>query len=217
MTQYYQVRCVGVGLLGMALAVLSAGCAPRITLNTPTPDPPSSILPVADGPTTLPVAGNSTSTPAATVDYAAAVNVVAEVRVRPLVDAVNIRRGPDTSYEIAGVLAGDATARVLSRDATATWLSIVTDGGLVGWVATNVVEFVSGSLEMLAIATSEPPTATATALPPPPPPPADKPSAGPTINPLPSPTTAPTETLGLPMTKVPTPDPAPTDTPNPYP
>lgn len=211
-----RVRRGGLGLLGVALAVLSAGCAPRITLNTPTPDLPSSILPAAGEPTTLPVAGNSTSTPAATADYATAANVVVEPRVRPLLEAVNIRRGPDTGYEIAGTLAGNATARVLARDATATWLNIMTDGGLVGWVAANVVEFVSGSLEMVSIATPEPPTSTATSVPPPPPappPPADKPTAGPTNNPLP--TATPMATTSLPMTKVPTPNPV--DTPNPYP
>lgn len=207
-------RRVGGGMVGIALALLSAGCSPRITLNTPTADPSSIPLPAVGESTTLPVAGEATSTPAATADYATAVNVVAEPRVRPLVEAVNIRRGPDTGYEIVGVLSAGATARVLARDEAATWLNIVTDRGLVGWVAANVVEFVSGSLEMVAIATPEPPTATATNAPPPPPP-ADKPPAGPTNNPLP--TATPMATTSPPMTKVPTPNPEPTNTPNPYP
>lgn len=192
-------------IIGFLVVGLGAGCGPRITLLTTTPEAapdsapaPGTPIPAGVGAADAPV-GVPSSTPVASVDYqSVGVASNAEARVGPRSKAVNIRRGPGTTYEIIGAINVGKTARALFRDATSQWINIMTDDGLVGWVATDLVIFVSGSIDQLMVATVEPvsPGVVATVeLPPDEDAPEDE-----TPDKAPTP---PTETPGLAITKVP--------------
>ncbi len=133
------------------------------------------------------------------------------IRAQPLIEAINIRRGPGTSFEVTGILRQSETVPVLARNGAGDWYLIQMDNGLAGWVAANVVAIEGGSLGAISIAATipAPPTATATAT-------AVAPTAipssppedySPTREPVPTVTPAPSPTAGVP----------PTATPNPYP
>lgn len=210
-------------LISLALpAFLAGGCFPA---RPPSPAGRSAVTalpsPVSEPAVTPGVAlARPTSTLAATVAGVAAGQEAAEVRVRPLPAAVNIRRGPGTAYEIVGILQNNATAVVLARDGTGSWFNVVTDVGLNGWVAVNVVEVVSGEAVRVEIAATEP---------------AAPPAGNAQVEPLdPTPTIASvvqpgskppkaTPTTNPAMTAPPSPYPGPTvppppsETPNPYP
>jgi len=189
-------------IIGFLVVGIGAGCGPRITLLTTTPEAapdsapaPGTPIPAGVGAAGAPV-GVPSSTPVASVDYqSVGVASNAEARVGPRSKAVNIRRGPGTTYEIIGAINVGKTARALFRDATSQWINIMTDDGLVGWVATDLVIFVSGSIDQLMVATVEPvsPGVVATTEPPDEDAPEDEPSGG-------TPTPPPLE---LAITKVP--------------
>jgi len=190
-------------IIGFLVIGIGASCGPRITLLTPTPGP-AAVAPAAEvvdavgAPVEIP-----SSTPIASVDYQSVEATPNDgvVRVGPRSTAVNIRRGPATTYEVIGVIGVGETARVLFRDATSMWFNVVTDGGIAGWVAADLVVFVSGSADRLMVATVEPAAPIATVESPPD---EDAPEDEPPVK-APTPPTPPTETPGLAITKEPPP------------
>lgn len=167
-----------------------------------------STQPATDAPPTstlAPTGVRSTSTLAAEVDAAP--------RVRPLLAAINVRGGPGTSFETIATLRREETAAVLGRDQSGDWYLVVTDSGLSGWVAANLVELVAGDAAGIALAATIPAPPTAPpgvsaspvpTIPTAPPaddqPPVARPSRTPTPNPAPSPTSAPPPTDESPPT-----------------
>lgn len=157
--------------------------------------------------TLAPTGARSTSTLAAEVNAAP--------RVRPLLAAINVRVGPGTSFETIATLRREETAAVLGRDQSGDWYLVVTDSGLSGWVAANLVELVAGDAAGIALAATIPapptappgvsasPVSTIPTAPPAddqPQPPVARPSRTPTPNPAPSPTSAPPPTDESPPT-----------------
>jgi hypothetical protein len=131
-----------------------------------------------------------------------------------LLAAINVRGGPGTSFETIATLRREETAAVLGRDdQSGDWYLVVTDSGLSGWVAANLVELVAGDAAGIALAATIPAPPTAPpgvsaspvpTIPTAPPaddqPPVARPSRTPTPNPAPSPTSAPPPTDESPPT-----------------
>lgn len=128
-------------LLALTIVV---GCGPAPTPEptaTPTPLPPPTNTPMpTDTPAPTPVP-SPTPTPQPEA-------VVA-------VDVLNLRAGPDTSYDILTVLEEGARLKVVGRTEANDWLKVVTTDGQEGWVFAEMVT-VSGNLEAIAVAQASP-------------------------------------------------------------
>ncbi|MCL4805130.1 MAG: hypothetical protein KJ046_12590 [Anaerolineae bacterium] len=174
----YNRRIGQIGLLIVLIALwgMTAGCSSGRRAPAPMTGPALVITPPAGAApsTDIATAERPTSTAAATAVVGARPAATDGARVRPRSNSINIRRGPGTQFEIAGLLRQDETALVLGRDAASTWFNIITDAGLAGWVAANVVEFEAGAADALDVVTTRSAVpaatsaaATATAAPPP--------------------------------------------------
>ena len=116
-----------------ALLLGAAGCAPARRTPPPPPPPPPTATTTAVA--AAPTADEATSTAAAVAEAAAGQPVAvggtpgAEVRVRPIPAAVNIRRGPGTSYEVIGILRDGETALEVGHEGGGAWFTVVPDAG----------------------------------------------------------------------------------------
>lgn len=85
-------------------------------------------------------------------------------------DRLNVRRGPGTNYERVGAVEQGDALEILGRNADCSWLNIVTEDGLEGWVSASA-QYVSfgARCDSLPLATiPDPPTPAPTATPIPP-------------------------------------------------
>jgi hypothetical protein len=67
------------------------------------------------------------------------------------VDLLNLRAGPDTSYDILTMMEEGTELKVVGRTETSDWLKVVTADGREGWVFAEMVN-VSGDLGAIAVA-----------------------------------------------------------------
>jgi hypothetical protein len=142
------------------------------------------------------------STPTGQLETPTSEVLTSEAKVRPLLSTINIRKGPGTSFDIIGFLSDDVDTTVLAKDRTSTWYNILTESGVRGWVAANVVEIVAGESSLIEVAATIPTlptqtytptratvlTATPDSVPGP-----SKPSNTPTVNPVPTDNPLPTD------------------------
>jgi uncharacterized protein YraI len=149
---------------------LTRELATQYKASLPPPEPA-----VAPSPAPASAASTATPEPSPTASpLPSAVRTSGTLQVRA-VGSVRIRSGPGTQYAILGLLSEGQTARVIGRNADASWwqVEIPTTGGA-GWVTAEFVEFmgdasqvpVAGEAALTATAspTSTPtPTRTATA------------------------------------------------------
>lgn len=253
------VRRATVVFLGLAMAGLLAACAPdratpplaRQSLTAPVV---TAITPAAAQttprrataqPSSTPLMAGTVAPPTSTLAATARPNqripaggtADSMPQVRPLLEAINVRRGPGISFDVIATLRRDQTAAVLGRNRLGDWYAVRTEAGLSGWVASNVVELVAGAAADIAVAATipAPPTAPPTAAPataaasatappsagqPPPPRPSrtPTPNVAPTAPPAPEPSATPAATGYVPPpTHTPLPTDAATPTVNPYP
>lgn len=154
-------------LLALALVV---GCGPAPTPEptaTPTSPPPPTDTPMpTDTPVPTPVP-SPTPTPQPEA-------VVA-------VDLLNLRAGPDTSYDVLTMLEEGTRLKVVGRTEANDWLKVVTADGREGWVFAEMVT-VSSDVGAIAVAQA-PPTPT--------PPPSPTPEAPTAVPEPPTPTPKP--------------------------
>lgn len=173
---------------------------------TPTPSPTrqaatstSASLAVQDG--------SSTSTPTVQIIFTNTPEPTPTPAPYALVitfESVNLRDGPGTVYGTVGILYRDDTVVVLARDTRDTWYNVVTEDGVLGWIAKSVttpLDAAQTAVIPLAATIPAPPTATHT--------PIVRPTATPSATPPPPPTRTP------PPTATPTQPPTPTWTPTP--
>ncbi len=107
-------------------------------------------------PTPLPATRQPERSPTATPSATPA--PLGPVSVRAT-SAVNVRRGPGTQYDVIGVLQPPDEARVIGRNADASWLAIAYQDGT-GWVSAGVVEIVGDPRRAPLAEAPAPPTAT---------------------------------------------------------
>jgi len=89
----------------------------------------------------------------------AAVSTTQVPQVRVLLNAVNIRAGPGTNYEVIGLAEKDSLLTVLATDNQRGWYLVRLDDGRLGWVGNTVVEPIN-SLQEVKIAATIPPLPT---------------------------------------------------------
>ena len=65
-------------------------------------------------------------------------------------EVIRIRRGPGTEYEVIGGLAPKACITILGRDGDATWVYIVTNDNITGWVASSLLT-VEGNVDNVSL------------------------------------------------------------------
>jgi hypothetical protein len=124
-------------LLALTIVV---GCGPAPTPEptaTPTLPPPPTATPVAtDTPVPTPVP-SPTPTP--------------EPEAVVAVDLLNLRAGPDTSYDILTTMEEGTRLKVVGRTEANDWLKVVTADGREGWVFAEMVSL-GGDLGAIAVA-----------------------------------------------------------------
>jgi uncharacterized protein YraI len=157
-------------LLVLLTLTVVVGCGPAPTPEptaTPTPSPLPTDTPT---PTDTPVP-TAVPSPTPTPQPEAVVAV----------DLLNLRAGPDTTYDILTMMEEGARLKVVGRTEANDWLKVVTSDGREGWVFAEMLN-VSGDLGAIAVA--EVP-ATPTPLPSPTPEAPAAPSETPTPTPEP--------------------------------
>jgi uncharacterized protein YraI len=55
-------------------------------------------------------------------------------------DILNIRTGPSLGHAVSGLLRRDAPLKIKARTESGDWVKVVTDAGLLGWVALEYVD-----------------------------------------------------------------------------
>ncbi|MBX7233857.1 MAG: SH3 domain-containing protein [Caldilineales bacterium] len=120
-----------------------ASTATTAPTNTPEPEPTAT-------PTAI-----STDTPQPTATPTSTPLPQAEV----IVETLNLRGGPDTTYPVMGKAARGETLTVLARSQDGSWLEVQKADGKTVWVAARLVQL-SAPVETLAVSVHTPPTAT---------------------------------------------------------
>ena len=187
-----------------ALTVLLAGCGPfgspaeeATAIPTRTPVPTYTPTPVT--PPTLTTAATATPAPAVTVEVpdALAATAPAAVTREPAVaaftaaarpqltitsDLVNVRSGPDTTFDLVGEAKQGETYDVVAKTPAGDWWQICCIAGQKGWVFGELATVANG--EAVAIAGDMPAAPTTAAL-------AEAPTEAPAGTPAETPTAAP--------------------------
>jgi hypothetical protein len=78
-----------------------------------------------------------------------------EPQVRVVPNAINVRAGPGTGFEILAHLYKDDTVRVLGRSDDGSWYLIAFSDGREGWVGASVVELITEGTDELRLGTSD--------------------------------------------------------------
>jgi uncharacterized protein YraI len=151
-------------LVLLALTII-VGCGPA-----PTPDPTATPMPTSPpSPTDTPM---PTDTPVPTPVSSPTPTPQPQPEAVVAVDLLNLRAGPDTTYDILTMMEEGTKLKVVGRTEANDWLKVVTADGREGWVFAEMVN-VSGDLGAIAVAqapatptplpssTPEAPTATA--------------------------------------------------------
>lgn len=79
-----------------------------------------------------------------------------------VVNSINVRSGPGTTYPVIAVLSADARVEIVGRNATTDWLQVVYAQGGTGWLSAPLVE-IEGDAASIGLVTeipTPPPTAT---------------------------------------------------------
>lgn len=140
--------------------VMAQGDAPAPAAAAPTTAPavPAPTTAPAAAPTTAPAAQAPAPTVAPTA--AAAVQPASEARVVVTNEFVNVRSGPDTSFDLLGKLDQNKTAKLLGRSEDGKWWQIQFDDGK-GWVFGEYVKAENASAISVAAAPAAPAKPTA--------------------------------------------------------
>jgi hypothetical protein len=113
-----------------------------------TPTVTATVLMATDVPTQQP---SETPAPSSTPQPTTA----SQVRASILNLGVNVRSGPGTSFNVVAGLVQNDMAVVVGRNSDSTWLEIVTQKGVKGWVFASVVS-ITGATNGLPVVTPEP-------------------------------------------------------------
>ena len=131
-------------LLVLLALTIVAGCGPA-----PTPEPTATATPTSPPPPTDTPLPTDTPVPISVPSLTPTPQPQPEAVVA--VDLLNLRAGPDTTYDILTMMEEGTKLKVVGRTEANDWLRVVTADGREGWVFAEMVT-VSGDLGAIAVA-----------------------------------------------------------------
>jgi uncharacterized protein YraI len=192
--------------LGLESATITNYAARYNLLPTPTPLPTEPVAVVLNDVQNR--AALATIAPVTLITTAVTMGVTPTLAVTPTIptvskpqakaaDAINVRSGPGTAYNLAGGLQRDEVVDIIGKNPAGDWWQVQLASGTQGWVLGSLVQTL-GDLSSVAVAANIPSPPVAVAAAPveaAPAPVADTPTPGPTAAPTPDPNAAPHFTL----------------------